>query len=124
LVCETNYSNQFSFFTEKIAKPIIAHRLFIVISGQHYLRNLRRLGFKTFDSILDETYDTIEDPETRWNMAVDQAISLSRQDQQLVLKKVIPIAMYNFDKLNGLFKRDSIVYELELFLLEKGYCKI
>jgi hypothetical protein len=124
LVCETNYSNQFSFFTEKIAKPIIAHRLFIVISGQHYLRNLRRLGFKTFDSILDETYDTIEDPETRWTMAVDQAISLSRQDQRLVLEKVIPIAMYNFDKLNNLFKKDSILYELELFLLEKGYYKI
>jgi hypothetical protein len=81
------------------------------------------LGFKTFDTILDETYDTIADPETRWNTAIDQAISLSRQDQQAVLKKVIPIAMYNFDKLNSLFKKDAILYELELFLLEKGYYK-
>lgn len=123
LVCETQYSNQISFFTEKIAKPIIAHRLFIVISGQHYLKNLRSLGFKTFDGIIDESYDNIEDHETRWNMAVDQAILLSQQDQQLILKKIIPIALYNFDRLTYLFKRNAISMELELFLLDKGYYK-
>lgn len=124
LVCETDYSNEFSFFTEKIVKPILAHRLFIVISGQHYLKNLQTLGFKTFDNIIDESYDSVEDPETRWTMAIDQAIELSKQNQQSILKKIIPIALHNFNNLHSLFKENLVVYELELFLLEKGYHKI
>jgi hypothetical protein len=124
LVCETDYSNEFSFFTEKIVKPILAHRLFIVISGQHYLKNLQTLGFKTFDNIIDESYDSVEDPVTRWTMAIDQAIELSKQNQQSILKKIIPIALHNFNNLHSLFKENLVVYELELFLLEKGYHKI
>lgn len=122
LTCETSTDNRFSFFTEKIAKPIIAHRLFIVISGQHYLKNLRSLGFQTFDGIIDESYDSVEDQSQRWTMAVEQAILLSQQDQQEVLRKVIPIALHNFNTLNCLHK-NNISHELELFLLDKGYCK-
>jgi hypothetical protein len=124
LVCETDYSNEFSFFTEKIVKPILARRLFIVISGQHYLKNLQTLGFKTFDTIIDESYDSVEDPETRWTMAIDQAIELGKQNQQSILKKIIPIVLHNFNNLHSLFKENLVVYELELFLLEKGYYKI
>jgi hypothetical protein len=95
VVAETNYDNQYSFYTEKIVKPILAERLFIVFSGQHYLRNLRRLGFKTFDCIIDETYDTIEDNDQRFKLACEQITYLINQSQEEILAKIRPITEHN-----------------------------
>lgn len=106
IVCESNYSNDFSFFTEKIAKPIIACRLFIVISGQYYLKNLRRFGFKTFDGIIDESYDLIEDNNLRWTIAMEQAIKLCSMDQQEILDKCVPILLHNYYMLKTLPNND------------------
>ena len=95
IVAETNYDNNYSFFTEKIVKPILASRLFLVVSGQHYLRNLRRLGFKTFDGIIDETYDSIEDNNLRFKAACEQIQYLIDQPQEEILAKIQPITEHN-----------------------------
>jgi hypothetical protein len=52
VVAETNFADDFVFHTEKIVKPILARRLFIVFGGHQYLKNLRQLGFKTFNNII------------------------------------------------------------------------
>jgi hypothetical protein len=95
VVCETNYDNHYNFYTEKIVKPILAERLFIVFSGQHYLRNLRRLGFKTFDGIVDETYDNIADNDQRFKSACEQITYLINQSQEEILAKIRPITEHN-----------------------------
>jgi hypothetical protein len=95
IVAETNYDNHYSFYTEKIVKPILAQRLFIVFSGQHYLSNLRQLGFKTFNGIIDETYDSIEDSEQRFSMALKQMRDLIDQPQEEILAKIRPITEHN-----------------------------
>jgi hypothetical protein len=95
VVCETNYNNNYSFFTEKIVKPILGERLFIVFSGQHYLRNLRKLGFKTFDGIIDETYDSTENNAYRFTLACEQIRYLLDQPQDVILSKVRTITEYN-----------------------------
>jgi hypothetical protein len=95
VVAETNYDNHYSFYTEKIVKPILAERLFVVFSGQHYLRNLRSLGFRTFDSIIDETYDTIEDPDLRFKLACEQVKYLCSQSQETILEQIRPITEHN-----------------------------
>lgn len=95
IVAETNFDNDYSFYTEKIVKPILAERLFIVFSGQHYLRNLRRLGFKTFDGIIDETYDTLEDPITRFEQAFKQMEYLATLSQEEVLQQIREIVQHN-----------------------------
>jgi hypothetical protein len=96
LVAETNFDNRFNFYTEKVVKPMMAKRLFVAIAGQHYLRNLKNLGFQTFDGIIDEEYDSIQDPKTRWTAAIDQIQSLIHTPQELVLEKVKPIAEHNY----------------------------
>lgn len=96
LVAETNYSNHYSFYTEKTVKPILGQRLFITLSGQHALRNLRALGFKTFDGIIDETYDTIEPFEERFRAALEQVRLLSRRDQREVLDEVRNRCEHNY----------------------------
>ena len=95
VVAETNYDNHYSFYTEKIVKPILAERLFIVFGGQHYLRNLRRLGFKTFDGIIDETYDSVEDSDQRFALALAQMHALIDQPQKEILEKIKPITEHN-----------------------------
>ncbi len=60
IVCETYFSGDTFFVTEKTFRPIINRRPFIVQGPRWYLRNLKRLGFKTFDHWWDEGYD--EDP--------------------------------------------------------------
>lgn len=95
IVAETNFDNDYSFYTEKIVKPILAERLFIVFSGQHYLRNLRSLGFKTFDGIIDETYDTIEDSTTRFEQAFKQMEYLTTLPQADVLAQIRETVEHN-----------------------------
>ena len=95
VVCETNFSNHYSFYTEKIVKPILAERLFIVLSGQHYLRNLRSFGFRTFDGIIDESYDDVEDNTERFRLACEQIQYLLTQPQEDILSKIKPITEHN-----------------------------
>ena len=95
IVAETNYENHYSFFTEKIVKPILAERLFLVFSGQHYLRNLRRLGFKTFDGIIDESYDNVEDTNLRFQLIFKQMEYLFATPQEEVLQQIHNIVQHN-----------------------------
>jgi hypothetical protein len=100
VITETNAYNHFSFFTEKTAKPILGRRLFIAFNGQYFLRNLRLLGFKTFDGIIDESYDAEPDDQKRWQMALEAAIWLSKQDQLEIFEKIKPITEHNFQVIN------------------------
>lgn len=95
LVAETNYFNHFNFYTEKIVKPLMAGRLFIVISGQHYLKNLKNFGFKTFESVIDESYDNEPDDQIRWTMALRQLEELTKQNPENVYRKIADIVEYN-----------------------------
>jgi hypothetical protein len=95
VVAETNHDNHYSFCTEKIVKPILAERLFVVFSGQHYLRNLRSVGFKTFDGIIDETYDSIADNNQRFSLVCEQIKYLINQPQEYILAKIRHITEHN-----------------------------
>jgi len=95
LIAETNHSNHYSFYTEKTVKPILGSRLFVCLSGQGALQNLRNLGFKTFDGIIDESYDSMSDFEKRCSLAMDQVKLLEQQPQAEILEKVKPIVEHN-----------------------------
>jgi hypothetical protein len=95
LVAETNAENQYNFYTEKIVKPILGKRLFVAIAGQGYLKNLRSFGFKTFDSVVDESYDNEPDNLIRWEMAMNQVKNLINQDPILTAEKVKDIVIHN-----------------------------
>jgi hypothetical protein len=96
LVTETNGVNEFNFYTEKIVKPILARRLFVVIAGRHYLRNLRAMGFRTFDGIIDESYDEVSDDYERYRQAMTQTEWLCHQPQRPVLNRIAEITQHNY----------------------------
>lgn len=99
IVPETIIDNRWSFFTEKIAKPMLARRLFLVLSGQHYLRNLRELGFKTFSDIIDESYDEEPDSQRRINMVFAQMTWLQQQDPKKIQDQAKSVLEHNHQHL-------------------------
>lgn len=107
IVAETDHDNTLSFFSEKTAKPIIARRLFIAFTGYKFLHNLRQQGFKTFDGIIDESYDLEIDSNTRYAMAFKQVKWLCGQDQRTILEKIRPIVEHNF---NHIMSTDWTLY--------------
>jgi len=95
IVAETDYDNTLSFFSEKTAKVLIARRLFVAFSGYKFLHNLRKLGFKTFDGIIDESYDSIWNGTDRYTAAFEQVKKLCAVPQQEILEIVKPILEHN-----------------------------
>jgi hypothetical protein len=99
VVAETNFMNSYTFFTEKIAKPMLARRLFVVFSGQHYLRNLHNAGFRTFDSVIDESYDEEPDITKRYQMIYEQMQYLMQEPQNKIFEEIKNITEYNYHHL-------------------------
>jgi len=119
LIAETNAEDDFSFYTEKVTKPLMAGRLFIALAGKDYLKNLRSFGFKTFDGIVDESYDTEPNPKQRWTMAMQQCEWLCQQDPEVILEQVKPIVDHNknlifthdwYDEVSRLLESELLPY--------------
>jgi hypothetical protein len=95
IVAETTTENSYNQYTEKVAKPIIAGRPFVVFAGQHYLSNLRHLGFKTFESIVDQNYDSIANLRDRMQAAWTQVEWLCEQDPEHVYRELYDVLQHN-----------------------------
>ncbi len=68
LLCESTYDDngvpiQYAFLSEKTFRAIAFPRPFILIGQRYSLRNLHKMGFKTFSEIIDESYDELPDSE-------------------------------------------------------------
>jgi hypothetical protein len=101
VVCETNWENDNVFFTEKTVKPILARRLFVLLGNRYSLAMLRDLGFKTFGSIIDESYDEIENFPDRQLAAMEQLKWLCNQPQERILAQCRNIVDHNFNLMYG-----------------------
>lgn len=95
----------------------MAQRLFIVSSGQFYLKNLKKFGFKTFDNVIDESYDNEPDMAVRTKMIVDQVNLLSKLDPTQVYMKIKDRVDYNKELILGTKWLDLMVYDLKNVLL-------
>jgi len=77
LVTETIFDYPHTFRTEKIYKPILMAHPFVVAANPGYLRDLRNAGFKTFDTLIDESYDQINTPTARIERIIDTVRDIS-----------------------------------------------
>ena len=103
VVAETNWASYYTFFTEKTVKPIIGRRLFVMVGGKGYLQTLRDMGFQTFDGIIDESYDDMDDDLERFDAIGEQIAWLCKQDQNEIMTQIRPIVEHNY---NHLMTRD------------------
>lgn len=97
VVCETMHQGRTFYLTEKMARPLLTGTPFVVFGPRNYLQNLRRLEFKTFDSIWDETYDSHEGADRLHHMEklLDQISQFSFSDMNAILKNVKDILEHN-----------------------------
>jgi hypothetical protein len=49
------------FLSEKIFKVMMCSHPFMVLGNKHSLKELKKLGYKTFDKWIDESYDEMDD---------------------------------------------------------------
>jgi hypothetical protein len=98
-VIETNIpeNDVFSMFSEKEAKPIVAKRPFIIVGSKDHLKAFRKLGFKTFSPVIDESYDDEPNKIKRFNMIFVAMDKLTEQDPQEVYKKLQSVLDYNYN---------------------------
>jgi len=87
VVTETVFYDQKLHLTEKIFKPIVARRPFLLLAAPYNLQYLQSYGFKTFDRWIDESYDIELDHEKRIDMVVNE------------LKKLSNISGFDLDKI-------------------------
>ena len=98
VIAETVYERVF-FLTEKTTKALFAKRIFVIFSCQGFLQQLRSLGFKTFDSIIDESYDREPNTIKRFELAFKQVEFLAQSSYNSLLDQVQSISEHNHNRL-------------------------
>jgi len=84
-----------SFRTEKMAKPLAMGHPFIVTSTPGFYRDLRNLGFHTFDHVIDESFDNIDNAQQRMDRVIDIVNDLCQQDLYHFLSACRDTCKYN-----------------------------
>ena len=82
IVIETHFDADGSggaFLTEKTFKPIKNAQPFVLVAPPGSLQCLRDLGYKTFDAVLDNSYDLEHDNTQRW-IKVKNTLNQIQQD--------------------------------------------
>ena len=119
IVTETSFYIDNDFISEKIWKPLYQFHPFIVVGRPHLLKYLRDIGFKTFDWLIDETYDTIEDNDLRMSMIIAEIKKinkLSSYEIHTLIHKNFDILEYNHNLLN---KMGNSIDDIQQFIIEK-----
>jgi hypothetical protein len=99
LVTETVFDTQYSFRTEKIWKPIMMGHPWIAVANAGFYRDIRNIGFKTFDSIIDESFDSIEDNTLRLQRISQIVDDLTASNLVDFLSQCENICKYNQQRL-------------------------
>lgn len=111
IVTETVFDYPYPYISEKTLRPIACKRMFVIIGPKHMIKFLHDCGFKTWNDIIDESYDSIEDPQKRLltlmqtikdfcNIPLDQVRAYLKNNQEIL--------DYNFQVLKQ-FKYNDLI---------------
>ena len=95
IIVESNFDGSHFFPTEKIWKPLIAGIPFVCMATHNFLKRIRDLGFQTYDSMWDESYDAIKDSQQRLEAIKNLCVKLENFDWNANRDKLIEIANHN-----------------------------
>lgn len=108
ICCETYFSGNTFFPTEKTWRAIATGTPFIIQGPQNYLKNLKKLGFQTFESWWDEGYS--EDPAS-WQpveiiKVINELCQWDKHKTDKVYNEMKPVLEHNKNILNNLKLED------------------
>ena len=96
--------------SEKTWRSISFGLPFVLISSKNSLKEIKRLGFKTFESLIDESYDSMDD-SVRMDFAINAATELLKYHGTDELNDIIQYnksLIYDNDKMGNLFENEFI----------------
>ena len=99
VVTETIFDYPYTFRTEKIWKPMIMCHPFVVAANRGYYRDLHSAGFRTFAHLVDESFDSIDDPADRASRIVDTVADICYNGAASFLKSAQDVCKYNYQHL-------------------------
>ena len=116
IVLETHYDADQSggtFLTEKTFKPIKHGQPFVIVGAPGSLAALRKLGYRTFDHAINNSYDLIQDNTQRWQQTLRTIQQIQQQDMHTWFKKCYDDIKHNqqlflsskYARLNSLLER-------------------
>jgi hypothetical protein len=83
------------FVSEKVFKPIRHGQPFVVFGTPYTLKTLRKLGYRTYDYAIDNSYDEIENNTERFIRAVDTVKKIKQQDMHAWYQSMWNDIVYN-----------------------------
>jgi hypothetical protein len=101
VVCETWHEGTCFYPTEKTSRPMLCYTPFLVYAGKDYLKNLRKMGFKTFSQWWDESYDEYDGKE--------RVLRIAKICNELAKKSLDEIAKM-YDEMRDTLKHNYITY--------------
>jgi hypothetical protein len=107
VVTETVFYYDKLHLTEKIFKPIVSKQPFMLLAAPGNLAYLKSYGFKTFNSVIDESYDTIIDNDQRTEAVMRQLhwyCNLTPDEKTNIIQQLEPVIQHNFNHFYGEFK--------------------
>ena len=113
VVLETVGDYPYSYQSEKIMKAILTKRPFIFLGGPNSLKNLKQLGFKTFDRWIDESYDNPLRYADRCDLAIPELTrfcSMSPERLQQQCLEMQEVLEYNFNHYIEKFGKEHVDY--------------
>lgn len=115
IVAETVFDYPYPYISEKTLRPITSKRPFIILGAKGILELLHSKGFLTFSSIIDESYDQIEDPSDRFDSvtnSINEFVSQSLEKIKQDVSSVTDILNHNFHRYMAL--EDIEISQLDL----------
>lgn len=109
VISETLTYNDVIFFSEKTWKTIFVGHPFILIGNPYSLRELKNMGFKTYDKWIDESYDKEINLDKRLNMVVKEMEKFNQKPLSELIeirKEMVSICEFNKKNLIEIVKRD------------------
>jgi hypothetical protein len=98
VVLETLFDDSRIQLTEKILRPIACGQPFLLMGSAGSLKYLKRYGFKTFEDIIDESYDDITDGAERMQSVIktmNAIVNWTPVERYINMTKIQAIAEYN-----------------------------
>ena len=113
---ETHYDADQSggaFLTEKTFKPIKYGQPFVIVGSPGSLAALRKLGYRTFDHAIDNSYDLLENNTQRWQQTLRTIQQIQQQDMNAWFQRCVDDIKHNqqlflaskYARLNSLLER-------------------
>jgi hypothetical protein len=110
IVCESYFTGNTFFVTEKTWRPMLLKTPFIVQGPRNFLHNLRKIGFQTFDQWWDEGY--AEDPAdhqiTEIKKLLDWLAQKTTSELNSMYSSMHDVLEHNYQLIMKLTKQDFL----------------